>query len=93
MPKPIYAFTITDDHRKAQNRTLVGEDNHMRDPVLRQAGCARHVLGQILPGDIGKRVYRCGSTYQVESTEQRDRRIAREAEPAPRHWLGATFRP
>jgi len=29
-------------------------------------------MGQILPGDVGKRVYLCGGILQVENNEQRE---------------------
>ena len=41
----------------------------------RQAGIARHVMGVLLPGDVGKRVYRSGRVYQVENDSQRDARL------------------
>lgn len=35
-------------------------------------------IGRVLPGDVGKRVYRRGDIVQVENDEQRDKRLARE---------------
>ena len=32
-------------------------------------------IGQILPQDVGKRVYRIGDILQVENDEQRNRRL------------------
>ncbi len=42
-----------------------------------------HFIGRILPGDVGKRVYRVGllpseQFLQVENDEQRDQRLKRE---------------
>lgn len=33
-------------------------------------------IGRILPGDVGKRVYRVGDGVQVENDEQRARRLS-----------------
>lgn len=34
-------------------------------------------IGQIMPQDVGKRVYRIGDILQVENDEQRDQRLER----------------
>ena len=39
---------------------------------------AVHFIGRILPGDVGKRVYKLGDVVQVESDEQRAARVAAE---------------
>ena len=71
-----YAFTITEAHREAQHRALSGDpSNGHRDPLLREVGICRAVLGQILSIDVGKRVYRVGLIHQVESAEQMNRRL------------------
>jgi hypothetical protein len=72
-----YAFTISEDHRKAQNLVLLGDpSNGMRTTLQVETGIARTVLGNILPCDIGKRVYRTKSgTHQVENAEQMQRRL------------------
>lgn len=36
------------------------------------------LMGQILPIDIGKQIFKVGNIYQVESNEQRDCRLLRE---------------
>lgn len=38
---------------------------------------ASSFIGVILPGDVGKRVYRRGTILQVENDEQRAARLAR----------------
>jgi hypothetical protein len=50
--------------------------------------CISGFIGRVLPGDVGKRVYLSEDVLQVESDEQRDRRLAclskRLAMPASR---------
>ena len=36
----------------------------------------KNTMGNLLSGDIGKRVYEVGSIYQVENDEQRDKRLS-----------------
>lgn len=38
-------------------------------------------IGQVLPGDVGKRVYLVGDVLQVENDEQRDQRVGKQL-----HW-------
>jgi hypothetical protein len=33
-------------------------------------------MGRVLPGDVGKRIYKVDGIYQVENNEQRDARIS-----------------
>lgn len=37
----------------------------------------KNALGKLLPQDVGKRVYQVGEIYQVENSQQRDRRLAK----------------
>ena len=69
-----YVTTITEAHR---HTTLTGAGHFTRD------NCGiREALGQILKQDIGKQVWAHmdnadnREVYQVESTEQRDKRLA-----------------
>lgn len=39
----------------------------------------RGAFGTAQKGDIGKRVYRYGDVLQMENTEQRDKRLAKES--------------
>lgn len=43
-------------------------------------------IGQVLPSDVGKRVYLVGDVLQVENDEQRDARLARLVKRYCRPW-------
>jgi hypothetical protein len=60
-----FKFTITAEH--VRNPRGIGAKDFF--PLIQ-------CMGRLLPRDVGKRVYDCGSFFQVENDEQRDRRIA-----------------
>lgn len=59
-----FLLTITDEH--VRNPTLLGP-LHFEIELC---------MGRLLPGDIGKRVYRVGDIIQVENDDQRATRHA-----------------
>lgn len=57
--------------------TIQGRD--VNKPVITAFGqkwLVQNFMGQILPADVGKRVFKAGDILQVENDEQRDRRDA-----------------
>jgi len=65
--RPEYLYTITAEH--------------VRNPKSpgKQWRALYQCIGRLLPGDVGKRVYRVGDIVQVENNEQRDARLAKES--------------
>lgn len=62
-----YVFTITAEH--VRNPRTLG-------PFWRKL---HQALGELLPCDVGKRVYDFGDFYQVENDEQRSKRIGEKS--------------
>lgn len=64
----IYQFTISEN--------LVS--NNARDLSATQRRKLFDCMGPLQRGDVGKRVYAVGGVFQVESSQQRDRRLANQ---------------